>query len=96
LAKSYYSTVFERSADAAWSVIRDFNNYPVWVEGAGESQIEAGKSDDCVGAVHGVLYDGNRASVEWLVNCESYSSEGQITSLPRLVCAVACVIAAAP
>lgn len=58
MAKSYYSTVFEPSADAIWSVIRDFNNYPVWVEGAGESRIEAGKSGDAVGAVRNVHYAG--------------------------------------
>ena len=27
MAKSYYSTVFDQSADAVWNVIRDFNNY---------------------------------------------------------------------
>jgi hypothetical protein len=31
MAKAYYSTVFTQSADDIWSVIRDFNNYPVWV-----------------------------------------------------------------
>jgi Polyketide cyclase / dehydrase and lipid transport len=58
VAKSYYSTVFEQSADAVWQVIRDFNNYPVWVEGAGTSEIEGGKSGDAVGCVRSVLYDG--------------------------------------
>lgn len=60
MAKSYYSTVFEQPADAVWRVIRDFNNYPVWVDGAGESQIEGGRSGDAVGAVRNVLYNGNR------------------------------------
>jgi hypothetical protein len=32
MARSYYSTVFEQSADEVWRVIRDFNNYPVWVD----------------------------------------------------------------
>ena len=58
MAKSYYSTVFEQSADCVWTAIRDFNNYPVWVDGAGESEIEAGKSGDSVGAVRNVLYNG--------------------------------------
>jgi hypothetical protein len=40
--KAYYSNVFPQSADHIWSVIRDFNNYPVWVDGAGESHIEEG------------------------------------------------------
>ena len=37
MAKAYYSTVFAQSADDIWNAIRDFNNYPVWVDGAGES-----------------------------------------------------------
>jgi hypothetical protein len=60
VAKAYYSTVFEQSADDVWSVIRDFNNYPVWVDGAGESEIEGGKSGDSVGTIRNVLYNGNR------------------------------------
>jgi len=60
MAKAYYGTVFAQSADDVWNVIRDFNNYPVWVEGAGESQIEEGKSGDAVGAVRNVLYQGKR------------------------------------
>ncbi len=58
MARSYYSTVFDQSADAVWGTIRDFNNYPVWVDGAGESRIEDGKSGDAVGCVRHVLYDG--------------------------------------
>jgi len=38
MAKAYYSTVFEQPAPEIWKVIRDFNNYPVWVGGAGESR----------------------------------------------------------
>jgi hypothetical protein len=41
MARSYYSTIFEQSADDVWNVIRDFNNDPVWVDGAAESRIEA-------------------------------------------------------
>jgi hypothetical protein len=58
MARSYYSTIFEQSADEVWNTIRDFNNYPVWVDGAGESEIEDGKSGDSVGAVRNVLYNG--------------------------------------
>lgn len=58
MAKAYYSTVFEQPAGEVWKIIRDFNNYPVWVDGAGESAIEAGKSGDSVGAVRNVLYKG--------------------------------------
>ena len=60
MAKSYYSTVFEESADAVWQVIRDFNNYPVWVDGAGTSEIEDGRASDAVGCVRNVLYNGSQ------------------------------------
>jgi hypothetical protein len=60
MAKSYYSTIFEQSADEIWNVIRDFNNYPVWVNGAGESEIEGGRPGDSVGAVRNVIYEGNK------------------------------------
>ena len=60
MAKAYYSTVFERPAPEIWNIIRDFNNYAVWVNGDGESEIEDGKSGDSVGAVRSVLYQGAR------------------------------------
>jgi len=49
--KVYYSTVIDQPADRVWSVIRDFNSYPVWVEGISESHIEDGKAGDAVGAI---------------------------------------------
>jgi hypothetical protein len=58
MAKSYYSTVFDEPADVVWRLIRDFNAYPVWVDGAGTSEIEDGKSGDTVGAVRHVVYQG--------------------------------------
>ena len=60
MPKSYYSTIFDQPADEVWRIIRDFNNYPVWVDGAGESAIEGGKPGDAVGAVRNVLYQGSR------------------------------------
>jgi hypothetical protein len=56
MARAYYSTVFAQPAQSIWEVIRDFNNYPVWVDGAGSSRIEDGKSGDSVGAVRNVTY----------------------------------------
>ena len=58
MAKSYYSTVFVQSADIIWCIVRDFNAYPVWVDGASASEIENGKSGNTVGAVRRVLYYG--------------------------------------
>ena len=60
MAKAYYSTVFEQKAADVWKIVRDFNNYPVWVGGAGESEIEDGRSGDSVGAVRNVLYRERR------------------------------------
>ena len=60
MAKAYYSTVFDQPAAAIWEIVRDFNNYPVWVGGAGESRIEDGKSGDSVGAVRNLLYQERR------------------------------------
>jgi hypothetical protein len=56
MARAYYSTTFQEAAPAVWKIIRDFNNYPVWVGGAGESSIEDGKSGDTVGAVRSMHY----------------------------------------
>ncbi len=56
MTKAYYSTVFEQPAPQVWKFVRDFNNYPIWVGGAGESRIEDGKTGDTVGAVRSVLY----------------------------------------
>jgi hypothetical protein len=60
MAKACYSTVFEQPAREVWKIVRDFNNYPVWVGGAGESEIEDGKSGDTIGAVRSVLYQGRQ------------------------------------
>jgi hypothetical protein len=58
MARAYYSTVFEQTAEEVWAVIRDFNNYTVWVEGVGESHIDDEKSGDTVGAIRNVLFGG--------------------------------------
>jgi Polyketide cyclase / dehydrase and lipid transport len=58
MATAYYSTVFQPSAASVWKIIRDFNNYAVWVGGVGDSVIEDGKSGDTVGAVRSVHYQG--------------------------------------
>ena len=60
MTKAYYSTVFDEPAAEIWEIVRDFNNYTVWVGGAGESRIEDGKSGDTVGAVRNVLYQERR------------------------------------
>src|SRR6185437_3780847 len=51
MPKVYYSTVIDHPADQVWSVIRDFNSYPVWVEGITDSHIEDGRAGDSVAAI---------------------------------------------
>jgi hypothetical protein len=60
MATAYYSTIFQERAADIWEILRDFNNYPVWVDGCGESRIEDGKSGDAVGAIRNVLYQGRQ------------------------------------
>lgn len=58
MATAYYSTVFQEPAASVWKIIRDFNNYAVWVGGVSDSAIEDGKSGDTVGAIRGVHCQG--------------------------------------
>ena len=53
MARSYYSTVLERSADEVWAVIRDFGHY-AWAGVSGETTLEDGRAGDAVGAVRSV------------------------------------------
>jgi hypothetical protein len=54
----YYSSVLDQPADKVWSMVRDFNNYPRYIEGVSESIIEDGKPGDEVGAVRRFCYAG--------------------------------------
>jgi hypothetical protein len=54
-----YSTVLEHPVETAWSLIRDFNNYPAYIDGVTESVIEDDKKGDEVGAIRRFLYAGN-------------------------------------
>lgn len=60
MARAYYSTVFEQTAERIWEVIRDFNSYPRWVDGIDESFIEDGRPGDSVGCVRNFVYEGAR------------------------------------
>ena len=86
MAKSYYSTVFVQSADTVWGIVRDFNAYPIWVDGTGTSHIEDGKSGESVGAVRNVLYKDMRRRQRLLAlsdveRAQSYEFAGD-TPLP--------------
>ncbi|GHO41851.1 SRPBCC family protein [Ktedonospora formicarum] len=50
MAKSYYSTVFEQTADHVWATIRDFGRYE-WASGVSKAYIENEKAGDAVGAI---------------------------------------------
>ena len=49
--KAYYSSVLNCPADKVWTLIRDFNNYPRYIEGVAESVLEDAMRGDEVGAV---------------------------------------------
>lgn len=59
MARAYYSTVLNHPLDKVWAMIRDFNNYPVYIDGVTESEIEDGRSGDEIGAVRRFNYGGN-------------------------------------
>jgi hypothetical protein len=56
MPRAYYSSVLNHPADAVWRLVRDFNNYPRYIEGVTGSVIEDGKRGDEVGAVRRFCY----------------------------------------
>ena len=56
---AYHSTVLDHPVDRVWSLIRDFNNYPAYIDGVTASVIEDGKRGDEVGAVRRFKYGDN-------------------------------------
>jgi hypothetical protein len=59
MTTAYYSTVLDHPLEAVWLLIRDFNNYPAYIEGVSESSIEDDKRGDEIGAVRRFCYLGN-------------------------------------
>ena len=59
MTTAYYSTVLDHPLETVWSLIRDFNNYPAYIEGVSASAIEDEKRGDEVGAVRRFCYLGN-------------------------------------
>ncbi|WP_339027497.1 SRPBCC family protein [Bradyrhizobium symbiodeficiens] len=59
MTEAYYSAVLDRPLDDVWSLIRDFNNYPAYIDGVSESEIEDDKRGDEVGAIRRFCYLGN-------------------------------------
>ena len=56
---AYHSTVLDHPVDRVWSLVRDFNNYPAYIDGVTASVIEDNKRGDEVGAVRRFKYGGN-------------------------------------
>ena len=59
MTTAYYSAVLDQPLETVWSMIRDFNNYPAYIEGVSESVIEDDRRGDEVGAVRRFCYLGN-------------------------------------
>jgi hypothetical protein len=59
LSTALYSTVLDSPIETVWSVIRDFNNYPAYIDGVTESVIEDERRGDEVGAIRRFRYHGH-------------------------------------
>ena len=55
-----HSIVLPVPAAEVWSTIRDFNSYPVWVDGVTDSRIEDDLTGTTVGAVRDFGFGGHR------------------------------------
>lgn len=56
---SYYSLILDRSATEVWDTVRQFNSYPIWVNGVDDSHIEDGLSGTTVGAIRNFSMGGS-------------------------------------
>jgi hypothetical protein len=57
----YTSSVIDASADAVWSLVRDFNGLPKWHPGIAESRIESNWPSDRIGCIRNFrLRDGGQ------------------------------------
>jgi hypothetical protein len=59
MTTAHYSAVLDYPLETVWSLIRDFNNYPAYIDGVTESVIEDDKRGDEVGAIRRFCYLGN-------------------------------------
>lgn len=55
---AYHSPVLDHRVETVWSLIRDFNNYPAYIDGVTESVIEDDRRGHEVGAVRRFLFGG--------------------------------------
>lgn len=59
MTTAYHSAILDYPMETVWSLIRDFNNYPAYIDGVSESIIEDGKRGDEIGAVRRFNYRGS-------------------------------------
>ena len=60
MVKVVKSTILDAPIDRAWDVLRDFNGHDRWHPAVADSQIERGRTADCVGCVRRFhLIDGS-------------------------------------
>ncbi len=59
MPRAYYSSVLSQPADQVWDLVRDFNNYPGYIDGVTQSVIEDDKRGDEIGAVRRFCYRGS-------------------------------------
>jgi hypothetical protein len=57
---AHYNLILDRPAAEVWDVVRDFNSYPIWVDGVQESHIEGNLSGTTVGGVRNFAIGGAR------------------------------------
>ena len=59
MTTAFYSSVLDHPIDRVWEMVRDFNNYPRYIDGVIESMIEDDRRGDEVGAIRRFNYQGN-------------------------------------
>jgi ketosteroid isomerase-like protein len=59
MPRAYYSGVLSQSVEQVWGLVRDFNNYPNYIDGVTQSVIEDSKRGDEIGAVRRFCYRGS-------------------------------------
>lgn len=59
MTTAFYSSVLDHPIDRVWEMVRDFNNYPRYIDGVIESLIEDDRRGDEIGAIRRFNYQGN-------------------------------------
>jgi hypothetical protein len=71
--------VLDRSAPEVWDIVRDFNSYPIWVNGVEDSHIEGDLPGTAVGGVRDFSMGGSRTRQRLLAHSDAdryFSYEG--------------------